>query len=781
MYSRVTMETGHHVRPVDIANFGAFPQQGLESVLQDFLERVNSYAGFATTIDGLTRVQVDRGHAMIGGRFYLRGEAGPVELTSAVPLNAGKSAKVWIAAQGVDDRSDPTVTRDRTVAVDDGNGGSVKQVQTVDAVPSVTNIAELTALVGPSGATGSPLADPAVPTNTVPFVEIVLDGATGGIVAGSLRSLPQFRAANLRDVYISVQALMARDAAFAAEIQALRNEMVGLQKQLSATASPTAITGLLEDVAHLKDLADIEDVNSDAGYDRFLDEGESATGHVDFAARVEEGARAPYANENRAALALKSPNDQRLMHANAGLVFPAYDPVIGFSVHGSGSTPLGGTVTNSIQIKEGIRTRSRVRYGQVFKVCTNSNWWQSGRYNPLTGIFTRAGEQYEYISGDYTRNHRGIRLKQVFLDTWQEPYVYPEEVTQTLTGVIKCQTFQQGQDRYVPAIRLGLLSWEPGAEITATFIETDERGPRPDRALGSVTVAAEAFRQYVNGDPATMTRFALPVPVFAKRGTYGVIFTVSGNVTAALSSIEDGTYLGGDYYESTSGQLLVGSIDRDLAIAVEYCHFRATTLNVPLANLNLDGGIGGASIICGVTRPENTGYAYRAFSAGGWKTLAAIPTTAYDEAIFGNGLQATYDFEVLLTGNEWVMPVLDLTQSEVELFRPGTEMHHVSVPRILRNGIAYSKLTVRAQFSNFDEARHTLGCYIRDGAALDNRIDPIGAPIVSYLKNIDRHRVEWVFPVDPADGQFELHLTTETDNANVPVFPEYSYYEAMPA
>ncbi|MCB8835935.1 hypothetical protein [Aurantimonas sp. VKM B-3413] len=791
MYKRIVIAADQHFREEDATNIGTFPQEGDEALTSDWLGDLR-YSGFATVADGQNAVTVATGRAYIGARQYALTDLRTVSLIDLKPLLAGDKRIVILAAQGIPDRPAAAVVRDATKEVPDGNGSYILQDVTETTPPYVINAAEITPL--PGNLSGQPQW-PSIPANVVPFCQVTLD--TNGIV-GTPLMLTDYRAPKTTELQFQIlQQAALLDAAFA-EIQALRNEVVGLQGQLRNSASTNTIAFMLQDIALLKDKAEVPDLGAPYGFDRLLDDSETATDNVDYAGRIDEGFRLPYANVNRVALSLYNANDPKLMHTDRGLVFPAYDPVVGFAVHSTGDTaPLGGTVTQSLALRKLYRTRCRVRYGPYFVPCTTAAYWRLGAYDPANGIFRRYGEVFPLVADLAWQNpainwwdprhwhwrqhlYYGVRLRQVLVDVWKEPYEAWVKVDTTIQGVIKCQSFQQSQERYIPAVRLGIVSWEPGAEVTAALCEIDDDGdPLPERVIQTVTLSAAAFKSYRNGQVDTMTRFVFPEPAFAKRAGYGIIWSTTGQVQVAMASGD--RFTGGNWFESTDGQFFVGTITKDSAFAVEYCKFRASTMDVRLANMNLDGGIAGADIVSGTTVPQNTAIQFQPFSNGAWRTIAQVPAIedsgvpADEDTAFGNGTQATYDFRVFLTGNEWVMPVLDLGQSEMTLFRPGVAGHHVSIPREVPDAV-WSKVYLKAQLGNYDAARHTLGAHVDVGTALTTQVNPDGAPVIEYLPAIDRYQATWTFTTDPTDDVFEAHITLATNNAAVPIHLESTFY-----
>ncbi|MCW5712745.1 hypothetical protein [Shinella sp.] len=771
MYNRVTISQDEHFRVEDVDNLSRFPQKGAEKVIADWLGDLR-YRNLTTVKDGQNAVQVAAGSAYVGGRQYVLADPRNVSLIDEKPLVAGQRRVVVLAAQGIDDRPAPAVGRDKTVEVPDGDGGSVTQDVVVTVSPYAQNVIEVAKLA--SGLSTQEL-DPVIPANVVPFCRIVLD--VDGIV-GEPAMLWPWRIRSVNELDIDQQALAALMDIFIGEIQALRNELVALQSGLRNSVSHATIEAVIYDVATLKDINAIGDAGAPYALDRFASAAEVAADHIDFKGRIGEGFQLPYAAEDKRALSLWNPNDTRLMHANAGLLFPAYDPVVGYAVHSTGmSAPLGGTVTQTMTLTKIALTRLRVRYGRYF------HYLQPLLFNKLLSdadivyrVFARQGEALAYPYGFYADRYRDwVRFyrRRLIVDRFIHAYDVWLKTTATIQGVIKAQTWLQAQERFIPAIRLGILNWAAGAEVTVALCKLRTDGsPDPTQVIQSVTVAATAFKKYTQGNADTMTRFAFPAPAHVARGGVGFLTSTSGNVTIAMASGD--RFLGGNYFESTDGNFFIGSITQDMAHAVEYCQFRATTMDIRLNNLSLSGGIEGADINCPAVLPDNAVAQFQPFTGGAWKTMAQLPgdegmVETEDDQIFGNGTGSTYDFRVYLTGNEWVMPVLDLGNSELTVFRADDDLRYVSVPRSVPTGPTWSKVQVRARVAGYDAARHTLTAVVKHGTALTTEVAADGPAKVTPVPGNNAVDLEWEMTVDPNNNLYQVHITGATNNIAVPL------------
>lgn len=769
MDRRVILEAAHHFRPVDVENLGLFPQAGDEALTADWLGTAR-YAGLEITQDGANAIRIEKGRVYIDNKQFTLDAGTTKSLVAEKPLLAGEKRVVILAAQGQPNQPAAAISRNATVTVPNESGpGTVKQVTPVQAAPYLYNALAIAVIAGPLGTQET---DPAVPDNAIPFARVVLD--LDGIV--TYRQMLERRSRKVVELDASVDLLSARQDVTDSEVAALRNTLVSIEQQLRRVGSQAAIEQLAYDMGLIKDILDVDDVGAPYALDRFNDAGETNTAHIDYNARIDNGLQFPYANVNRAPLALFNPNDPKYRHANAGVLFPAYDTVIGHAVHSTGQKQaLGGTVTEQVELKQMTRTRVRVRYGNYF----HYHYHRLANFHPLRGvadiawrIFAKHGEVLAYPYGYYTNVFSWWRPhfhKRVYVDTVTEAYDVWQKVDKTIEGVIKFQSWQQSQERYIPAVRLAIYDWEPTAEITLALCEFREDGnPDHNRVLATKTLTAAAFQRYQEGNAETMTRFAFDVPPFARIGPIGYVTSCVGQVNVGMASGDQ--FLGGNYGESTDGRYYVGSILKDMAHAVEFARFRSTTMDARLLNLNLDGGIQNADIICPATTPKNTSVKFEVNSGGGWKMLAQVPAdpnaqpTETDE-IFGNGTTATYDHRAFLTGNEWVMPVLELGNAEATVFRSDVVLHHVSVVRIVPGAPAWVRIKHTIRIAGYDPAYHTLDAYVKHGATLAATVNEAGPPTIVEVPGNNAVDVTWTFTVDPADNQYEVHTLGTTSNA----------------
>lgn len=755
MFRRVLVnDSGQEITVEDFIRMGQWPQEGDDAIVRDFLLKGRGFTGFVATANGQTAVSIAAGRLYDAGAQYSADAAQNFSISSYIPLVAGQQKIVSLIVQGqeVDGFVEP---RNNEREIPTTGGGTTRQIVADTQARAKVRTAVLAAVVSPSSP--APVA-PATPVGAVAIADILI--GTGGIISITRRT--ENEAPDLYEVARGYAQQQEQIGLILQEIGGLRNDLAGLASQLRKGVSLETIAAVVSDVAGIKDRLQIPDTGSPYGADNFLETTESDVTHPDYYAIVNEGVRFPYANQNKTPLALQNPNDPNFAHAAQGLICPKYTAVDGILVDKmTSSAPLGGTTYQTMQLTQLTMSRQVLRYGDYFTVCTNSGFWQSGRYDPSTQIFEVDGTTYQVASIEgWWAGHQSVRLRRFWTDTVREPYDVYAPVSQTIQGVIKAQTFLQSQARWVPAVKLGITSWAPGASITATLVECFGNGtPNPKRALASATVAAANFKTFPE-----FTRFPFTKPVFLQKGlAYAVLFATTGDVTVAQAT-GGSSFLNGTQFETTDGVFFQGDLTKDMCFGIEYCRFDVTRLPVLLTGINLDGGIHNIRISAGMVEPENSNADWQLQVAGSWRTIE--PTGDDGVTLFGQGTTPYYDFRVVLTGNEWSMPIIDMGASQVTVFRSASTFKHISTAYQMASGVTVSMITVKAVIENWDAARHYISALILHGANYAIQGSATAFVIKAVVNRPEARELIWTFTgIAPAISSFKICIFGNTNNS----------------
>lgn len=792
---RVQVEVAQGVTPVDFDRIGQFPQTALGDATRDMLYASLCYAGLQVTPSGGVNVQVALGRVYSGGdQYHLESVQERSIAEAGVPTIAGSSVIHLVVAQGqeVDDNLENRYY-ERDIDPNNPNAGAQQTVD--DAYRVKRRKVVVTIIPGQPGV--RPVA-PVAPIGSVAVAEILV--TTSGIQSVTMRE--DTRATRLDAIVAQQKDVLARLDLTDQAIAGLRIDLAAVRADLLASASASALAAMQVDIALIKDSLDFPDDGSPYWANRFLSLKESAydiatgVGHPDWDARVSEGIRFPDDNKAEFALSLYNPNDPNLRYASSGLICPKFTEVPGIVLDQvDGEMPLGGVVATTLTVEHLTQSRERVRYGTPFQVCNNSQFWNSGKFDPISGIFTSSsGETYKaaldlnglpYVYTGDGLLHVPVRLQQFWKDEISVPYDKYTPNQTTITGVTKAQTFLQHQERWVTRSWLGVKRWGTGAEITATFVECDAEGrPDPTRVFNRVSLTADSFKAW----PAK-TYFTYPKPVFtaplsANNGRarpYATTWSTTGDVDVVTADGQ--AFLGGNLFTSTDGIYWDGDLTRDICHGYDYANFDITDMPVRLNGWNLSGGVEAIDVLAPMITPGAASATFQVGVNGNWRSLDASESGAS----FLSGNQVGYDAQVLLRGTEWAMPIIDTANSRVRLTRPKAQFTWVG-GGVAANGYAWqigsaaTQLKLQMVVSAWDPGRHTITPKLYSGAGLATVTNAAAAPTLRVVPGREVGRpdqsaaviMEWTFNLAAAASAVLLWIRGNTNNYKIPFLPEWA-------
>ncbi|TCT41145.1 hypothetical protein [Martelella mediterranea] len=777
MYKRVVVSEAQGVTETDFERLGTYPQSGFEFLGRDLLQTSIVYADFTVSQSDTVTVQIAPGRVYDSGKMYASESVEERSVAAFVPVTAGQSVICLVVAQG-QEVSDDLENRYYERAIDAQNPDAGTQQTVEDDYRTKNRKVVLTVVPGTEAA--RPIA-PTAPIGSVAVAEILI--GTSGIQTITMR--PDGKAQTLEKVASQQQSIQAALAVMMQNIEGLRADQAGIKAQLAGSASKSTMAALAVDMALIKDRLDIADDGAPYWADRFLDRQETDDAHVDFDALVEEGIRFNHDGVNEFALSLYNPNDPNLMHAASGLICPKYQPVEGIAVtEASGEMALGGLSVQNITVEHLTESRERIRYGSSMTICNNSQWWHSGHYDPIAGIFTAAnGDTYkaapvlEGYTASSSVDHQAVRLQRFWTDTISVPYDKYKVNEQTISGVVKAESFLIHQERWTPRTWLGIKAWGDGAEVTAVLVECRNDGtPDPKRALASVTKTAADFTAWPERTYFTFDKPRLLKPLAgsgSKARAYAIMYFVTGDVTVATA--DGSAFLGGNLFTSTDGIYFDGDVTRDLIMGIDFCAFEITQMPIRLNSWQLTGGIESIDILAPQLVPSAANVVYEINVNGSWKALSAQNS----DAAFINGITALYETRVVFTGTEWGMPIIEMGDSRVRLTRPKDQLTWLSTDWAL--GEQASEMKLRAVVGAWDAARHTMVPTILSGvdfATETPATETIVRPVVGRSQaRPDQEaavEIEWTFDLSATTPDtVKLKLEAATNNARVPFHVEW--------
>lgn len=434
---------------------------------------------------------------------------------------------------------------------------------------------------------------------------------------------------------------------------------------------------LLEQLARLNERVGVDPAASYSFTDYFLslEESNSDEEHINFLAKVEEGIRFDDDNLDTTALSLLTPGDPSIQISNTGLLLPKYAEIPLLSVKGRDAEVAvsnGGSQTINYVLK--TISKTRIRYGASFLICTNAQWWKTGRYDSVKGVFYKDGVEYavEFAEQHPSNNalHSVKRLRQIFIDSYEEPYWSATTVAASYNGQVAGNTFMVPRSAWVTGFNIGFSRRDAGGgDVRLGLCEVNDSGA-PD--YGKVLAVTTVVHANVKVWPA-MTKFSIE-PIYLEGGKrYAWFIITPGNHWLAM--VEGNKYAQGTFFVSTDGAWSQGNIAQDACFEVLAAEFEASRLVVNLNNWNLSGGLTDIDLMLMTVAKEGAFYIQFEVQVGAvWVPLAEVAS--------GNsplyGLPASLNARMILIGTTDVMPGIKLAESTVTRSRPRVAGVHIS-------------------------------------------------------------------------------------------------------
>lgn len=666
----------------DFMDMQEFAQAGVDDLVKYAVHDGQAYAGFALATTGTFEVTIGPGIYLSGGKMYAARQALARDLVEYQPV-ANKVA-VAVVVWGATADQDPQY-RDYVVNLETEET-EARQVNMTRA-----RVAHLGTIGGVES--GDPQV-PTVPLDRIAIAWVILS-PTGieEIIYNTEHDLASSRRNDQRLDRVEAWKALAEP-----RISTIATDVANLSNGQTGRVSMADLLAVTADVARLKEVSGLPDDYADYGADHFLDEEETDTGDLEYLAKVEEGIRFAPANKSVSELALFSAINAQVTLTN-GLLLPKFTSQLRLSVDGyAGEQSITQYTQTSYTIVQKMMSRQRIRWGQIYYVCTNSAWWRSGNYDPVSKIFTRDGETFQVVQGD-PLVYKMLRVQQFWTDSYQEPYWDVTSNTFTLSGAQIAQTFLNSQAGWLTGVDLYFTRRGTSGHVHMTICELTPSGtPDIANAIQHVTVDFLDLKQY----PAATTVAITPTYLEAGK-RYAVVLTTQGNHYVGMA--DGGEYLAGTFFYSTDGAYYAGDITKDMMFGLRFAKFAGSRVAVDLQPLNLDGGIAGIDLLAEMIVPDACGITFQVQLTGGWVPISQITPNAL------TGLPPLLPLQAVFQGTPDLHGGLTLTGSQVTVERPRTTFKHISTPRILAS--ASDTVRLEWQLANWDGAKHAFTASLR--------------------------------------------------------------------
>lgn len=705
MESTVIFRDRQELQSADLNNMQDFTRASLDHIVKDALEGGNAYTGFTASKTAVSEVTLSAGRLYSSGQVYGRDESVVIDLFNSLPLVTKKRVAIVAYGQAVD-----TDVQPRDFLIDAQLGTTEPQSIAMENFRR----AELSAVAG----TESP--DPAYPptdANVTVICYALLD--TSGIV--SIEQWTATQLPNLRLVANRTTALEIWRGQISGQVDTLRTDLAALADRAKGFALKSDVADVVKQLETLRRKVYEPSAYVYYGTNHFLDLIGSQTAHASYDADVNEGIRFPNAAEQTTQLSLLNPANPYVTVSD-GFVLPKYTHSVRMNLAGyNGETRIAQYTFETTQVVQLARARQRVRYGNVRTVCTNSTFWNNGNYDPVTHVFRRNNDtNWLVVAGSGSRrnaanDHGIVRLRRLWVDTYQEPYWENVKTTSNLNGQQVAQTFLNSQDGWLSQIGLYFSRKAATGDVRVLVCETAYGMPDLERVISSTTIAPSAIAV-----GATAGNAALPalvetkvpiIPTFLKAGRrYAIVLVTTGDHYVAMTNTDNGV-VQGTFFVSTDGAFFAGNLVSDMKMALYYAKFSAPRVIVELTPLQLAGGILDIDILNEAVTPPACRVDYEVQVAGAWVALDAAPGGPNLAS-----LPAILPLRAVLTGTTDLMPGVGLTVSQAVVRRTKSSFTWIGEKRTLGSPTTSVKIVV--DLEDYVEAKHDCTVSLLTGTTL---------------------------------------------------------------
>ena len=543
----------------------------------------------------------------------------------------------------------------------------------------------------------------------------------------------------------------------------IMTDIAGLASDMTTRASLEHVAQLGVDMAKIKERMEIPDDYVFYGADHFLDDRESDTGYTGYGADAFEGIRPPVVASQSGALSLLNPIDPDVRVSAAGLLLPAYDEIARLRMESrAGELTINQYQYQTFNTVQRTISRERVRTGETLTYCTNSSFWQSGVYDPVSGILRRGDETWMVDPADRQAalGHAFVRVTRVWIDRWEEPYWDVVTTMHTVQGSVLAQTVLMAQTGWLTSLEIFVTSADPAGGMTVMVTEAALGQPDVTKVLASASIAPGAVT-------AGWLKITLPDPLLVESGKRYAIVLASG--ASHRVGYTNGTeYTQGLLMYAQDGAYFTAAVDRDLMLRLNFARFVSPRAVVQMQPLQLAGGIQELDMLYESAVPAGCRLVWEYQTGGMWR-----PVTVDTPPQFGGA--ALVPLRAVFIGTSDLMPAVRPGSAQVVVRRRGTGFAHISTPRTLAT--PSQNVRVRLLLEDFDPASpsgHAVGCQLIVG---DSVVDPSGSrdeivdgrsrwreyrfalasPVTSYRIRIDGHGVTSAYPWHVAE-RYDLAL-----------------------
>lgn len=719
---------------VDFNRQGQFARAGMTALVRQALVPTLAWADFtATFANGSFVLNVSDGFLYKEGAQHKTEAPTPINLVNDAPPSPGLKRIISIVAYALP--AQPVAPENREFATQvtpaSGNVPATYQQETRTTNTVNRQIARVARYAGDVAPQPTP---PTLAADLCEVARVVL--GQGGIE--SVTFVEANRITNLTGERARLDGVIEFVDGVGVRVDTIDKNLAALAARSAPVLSDATLRQILRTLSTVSQATKIKTGDLSFGIDYGLDLRASDNTYAGYQAAVEDGIRFPWVSSKETPLSLYTPGDP-VTKVISGLLLPDFDEETRLNVEGmDGTLSISNQVNSTVTAVQVTIPRSAVRTGEPFTTCVNQQWWQEGSYDPVTQIFTRAGEAYQVQSitdVGFGRGHEWVRLYKVWTDTWTETRWDVITTQIGLNGAIRGQTFRVPDFGYLTSLELPFTTIDPAYGVTLLLCEATTSGtPNLNRVLERCDLAANAIVADAAGK--VRTKFAFR-PAFVKPGKlYAWVTVTRGNY--ALATVKGNKFAEGTSFLTTdNGGFFQGDPVIDFAFNANFARFKSPRVEVRLNDIDNTNGdvISALKFLYGSVIPDGTRIVHMAKKSGGdWQSVGEVTKASTQTPLptLGVGpfsstpLPVSVQHKLVFVGTTTLMPAVDLTQAWVTALKLGAARYHVST--VLNFGTSCNRAEVQVTVDGpFDPVNHSTLCKLLVGGTL---VDPSATSFV---------------------------------------------------
>lgn len=786
--ARIPVALNQEVDDVMLTNMGLFAQGSIDNLVANCIGPGLGYTGCACRIvtdvqaNTATLVSVDRGWMKRGGKAYALRDPANVDLAPEIAkVPAGKTAVVLIYADGQEAEVDAQVTV-LNAALEPADPNAYWPTTQIQGPTAVVR-----SLI-PGRLGGVPDPQPDAPALNPGFVLL----ATAVVDNGSIVSLKQETAQQI----VPTDQLVATVLSLSAYVETLKGVISGLLSSVAANAlaitllraqEQADVASLQRQIDQLRITATTPAASTFTGQDLFLDLSQSKPDAAGYNALVSGGLRFAVSTKADVPVAPANSYSGNLAQGTGNYLYPSGnfhntdyfavgDPVLNsfnFNTYAGNLIKVGNLGALSTPVYRRGFARARIRASISLKatsqaqVLANGDPSQLFAIDPATFVYDTANW------GDWkTSTTEILRQNGFWSDLAARDYWSPIVATGD-TGVggglpIASQPVTPAasfMSKYIKVPTSGYL----GANVRLMMV-ADKNG-QPDFTRCYADVTAQSGYAGSGGSPVPGptgandfrdTLFEFPCPVLFKGGvTYHLVQTADQpglNFWGSAAGPTAGGVIGsGSYLAYFDGAWAAPRAGARIGMIIYRADFDDTSITVDLAPLQLAGGGDTADFQFSILLPEGCTVTPQIKVGGQWVSLSQALSSTYPLA----GNPSNVPARLVITGTDYVAPVIDLSASTARFSKASAALEHVSAVQTPAAPVTtvHKSLVV----DNWNPAVQTLNANLRTGAGYATVTAPTA---VKDIVQTDGSLLRtWTWTLGAAVPSFEMEIDGSTTDA----------------